>query len=90
MNLFKQPRPGKHPEAIGGPSADTHCGGGLLVPQPGKVAEFDQVGCLLVTHDMGVIASVTDRVAVMYMGKLVEIGDTREVLTNHDTITPRA
>ncbi len=44
------------------------------------------VGCLLVTHDMGVIASVTDRVAVMYMGKLVEIGATREVLTRprHD------
>jgi peptide/nickel transport system ATP-binding protein len=38
------------------------------------------VGCLLVTHDMGVIASVTDRVAVMYRGKLVEIGDTAQVL----------
>ncbi len=38
------------------------------------------VGCLLVTHDMGVIASVTDRVAVMYRGKLVEIGTTAQVL----------
>jgi len=38
------------------------------------------VGCLLVTHDMGVIASVTDRVAVMYRGKLVEIGITAQVL----------
>ncbi|MDH3856517.1 MAG: ABC transporter ATP-binding protein, partial [Gammaproteobacteria bacterium] len=45
-----------------------------------------QVGCLLVTHDMGVIASVTDRVAVMYRGKLVEIGKTAQVLTapKHD------
>ncbi len=45
-----------------------------------------QVGCLLVTHDMGVIASVTDRVAVMYRGKLVEIGKTNDVLTQpqHD------
>jgi peptide/nickel transport system ATP-binding protein len=44
------------------------------------------VGCLLVTHDMGVIASVTDRVAVMYRGRLVEIGPTAEVLTRpeHD------
>ena len=44
------------------------------------------VGCLLVTHDMGVIASVTDRVAVMFRGRLVEIGPTAEVLTRpqHD------
>ena len=44
------------------------------------------VGCLLVTHDMGVIANVTDRVAVMYRGKLVEIGTTRQILGNpqHD------
>ena len=41
-----------------------------------------QVGCMLVTHDMGVIANVTDRVAVLYRGELVEIGPTREVLGN--------
>lgn len=35
---------------------------------------------LLITHDMGVIAETTDRVAVMYAGRLVEIGDTRSVL----------
>lgn len=40
------------------------------------------VGCLLVTHDMGVIASVTDRIAVMYRGKLVEIGTTAQVLSD--------
>lgn len=39
------------------------------------------VGCMLVTHDMGVIANITDRVAVLYRGKLVEIGSTRQVLT---------
>ena len=44
------------------------------------------VGCMLVTHDMGVIASVTDRVAVLYRGNLVEIGTTQQVLTQpkHD------
>ncbi|OAN16906.1 ABC transporter ATP-binding protein [Photobacterium jeanii] len=38
------------------------------------------VGCMLVTHDMGVVANVTDRVAVMYRGDLVEIGTTAQVL----------
>ncbi len=39
------------------------------------------VGCMLVTHDMGVIANITDRVAVLYRGRLVEIGSTQQVLT---------
>lgn len=39
-------------------------------------------GVMLITHDMGVIAETTDRVAVLYAGRLVEIGPTREVLTN--------
>lgn len=44
------------------------------------------VGCMLVTHDIGVIANVTDRVAVLYRGELVEIGTTQQVLTRpkHD------
>jgi peptide/nickel transport system ATP-binding protein len=51
-----------------------------------KLCHERQVGCLLVTHDMGVIANVTDRVAVMYRGKLVEIGTTSQILTapEHD------
>ena len=39
-----------------------------------------QVGCMLVTHDMGVVSNVTDRVAVMYRGELMEIGPTADVL----------
>ncbi|MCL4120253.1 UNVERIFIED_CONTAM: hypothetical protein GTU68_047572 [Idotea baltica] len=38
------------------------------------------VGCMLVTHDMGVVSNVTDRVAVMYRGDLVEFGPTKQVL----------
>ncbi|MDB4583010.1 ABC transporter ATP-binding protein [Draconibacterium sp.] len=51
-----------------------------------KLCRERQVGCLLVTHDMGVIANITDRVAVMYRGKLVELGTTKQILTapKHD------
>ncbi len=35
---------------------------------------------MLVTHDMGVIAETCDRVAVMYAGRLVEIGPVQEVV----------
>ena len=35
---------------------------------------------MLVTHDMGVIAETADRVAVMYAGRIAEIGPVREVI----------
>lgn len=35
---------------------------------------------MLVTHDMGVIAEACDRVAVMYAGRIVEIGPVRELI----------
>ena len=34
---------------------------------------------LLITHDLGVLAEAADRVAVMYAGRLVEIGPAREI-----------
>ncbi len=37
---------------------------------------------MLVTHDMGVIAEIADRVAVMYAGRLAELGPVRAVLSN--------
>jgi peptide/nickel transport system ATP-binding protein len=35
---------------------------------------------LLVTHDIGVVADIADRIAVLYGGHLVEVGDTVEIL----------
>jgi len=35
---------------------------------------------MLITHDMGVIAETADRVAVMYAGRVVEVGPLREVV----------
>lgn len=37
---------------------------------------------MLVTHDMGVIAETADRVAVMYGGRVAEIGPVRQVVQN--------
>ncbi|MBP2435653.1 ABC transporter ATP-binding protein [Microbacterium amylolyticum] len=39
-------------------------------------------GILLITHNMGVVADLADRVAVMYRGRIVETGDVKDVLTN--------
>ena len=45
-----------------------------------ELCKKNNVGCMLVTHDMGVVSNVTDRVAVMYRGDLVEFGPTAKVL----------
>ncbi len=37
---------------------------------------------MLVSHDMGVIAEASDRVAIMYAGRLVEIGQTQRIIQN--------
>lgn len=40
------------------------------------------VGVIFITHDLGVVANVADRVCVMYAGKFVEIGTDREIFYN--------
>ena len=45
-----------------------------------KLTKERNLAVILITHDMGVIAETTDRVAVMKNGDLVEIGPTQQVL----------
>ena len=42
----------------------------------------DGIGCVFVSHDLGVIAEVADRVVIMYSGQVVEEGPVASVLTN--------
>jgi len=37
---------------------------------------------ILITHDLGVIAGLADRVAVMYAGRIVEVGDVRSIFAD--------
>lgn len=45
-----------------------------------RVCKDRGASVMLITHDMGVISETTDRVAVLYQGKLVEIGATRDII----------
>jgi peptide/nickel transport system ATP-binding protein len=45
-----------------------------------RLAKERGTAVMLVTHDMGVIAEAADRVAVMYSGRIAEIGPVREVV----------
>ncbi|TQN57341.1 ABC transporter ATP-binding protein [Agrobacterium tumefaciens] len=45
-----------------------------------RLCKEKQTAVMLVTHDMGVIAEAADRVAVLYAGRLIELGPVEQVL----------
>ncbi len=47
-----------------------------------KIKEEFGTAILLITHNLGVVAGMADRVAVMYAGRVVEMAETEELFTN--------
>lgn len=41
-----------------------------------------QMSMLWITHDLGVVANLVDRVAVMYAGRIVEVGTTKQIFNS--------
>ncbi|MFQ3545473.1 ABC transporter ATP-binding protein [Halobacillus rhizosphaerae] len=44
-----------------------------------KIQSETGVSIILITHDLGVVAKIADRIAVMYAGKIIETGNRREI-----------
>ncbi|WP_319523479.1 ABC transporter ATP-binding protein [Breoghania sp.] len=49
-----------------------------------QLCKSEHTGLILITHDLGVVSQVTETIAVMYAGKIVEMGSTEKVVN-----TPR-
>ncbi len=44
-----------------------------------QIRQKTGISILFITHDLGVVAKIADRVAIMYGGKILEIGESREI-----------
>ena len=45
-----------------------------------ELCESEKMGLILITHDLGVVSQITEKIAVMYAGKIVETGSTQTVV----------
>lgn len=44
-----------------------------------RIQKEKHIACIFITHDLGVVANMADRIAVMYAGKIVEYGKSEEI-----------
>ncbi len=47
-----------------------------------EMCQSNQVGLILITHDLGVVSQVTERTMVMYAGRIIESGPTRSIIND--------
>jgi peptide/nickel transport system ATP-binding protein len=47
-----------------------------------ELCKTENMGLILITHDLAVVSEVTQRIAVLYAGRVVEIGPTRQIIEN--------
>ncbi|MCG8687413.1 MAG: ABC transporter ATP-binding protein [Desulfobacterales bacterium] len=47
-----------------------------------ELCETEKMGLILITHDLGVVSQVTEKIAVMYAGRIIEYGPTDQVVHN--------
>lgn len=48
-----------------------------------KIKEERNLTYIFITHDLSVVEYISDRIAVMYLGRIVELSDTEEVFSNY-------
>ena len=47
-----------------------------------ELCDTEDMSLILITHDLAVVSQVTEKIAVMYAGKIVESGPTKDIITN--------
>jgi len=47
-----------------------------------ELQEEQKMGVIFITHDLGVVSEIADKIAVMYKGKIVETNSRKEIFTN--------
>ncbi len=47
-----------------------------------ELCQSNNVGLILITHDLGVVSQMTERTLVMYAGRIIEAGRTREIIND--------